>query len=129
MRPLLLAQTGSTISRRAVYRYFRATGTAGLDIAVLALADYLAARDGVGNTAEWEHLLEVVTQLLTHYFERHEETVAPPALVNGRDLIEELQLQPGPEVGRLLRLIQESQAAGDIHTREQALAFARHAHT
>jgi putative nucleotidyltransferase with HDIG domain len=132
MRPLLLAQAGPTISRRAVYRYFRATGTAGLDIAVLSLADYLAARNGVGDGAgsadEWERLLGIVGQLLTHYFDRHEETVAPPALVNGRDLIEELKLQPGPEVGRLLRLIQESQAAGDIHTREQALAFARQSH-
>lgn len=125
MRPLLLSQSQTTLSRRTVYRYFRTLGTAGLDVAVLSLADHLAARNGPGETGEWERLLDVVAQLLDHYFTRHEETVAPPPLVNGHDLITELHLSPGPEVGRLLRLIQESQAAGEIHTREQALAFAR----
>lgn len=129
MRPLLLAQSGRALSRRAVYRYFRAAGLAGLDVAILSLADHLAARNGPGEAAEWERLLSVVSQLLDHYFTRYEETVAPPLLVNGRDLITELNLIPGPEIGRLLRLIQESQAAGELHTREQALAFARRAHS
>ncbi len=127
MRPLLLSQSGHTLSRRAVYRYFRATGSAGLDIAILSLADHLATHNGPGETAEWDKLLNVVAQLLEHYFTRYEETVAPPVLVNGRDLITELNLTPGPEVGRLLRLIQENQAAGELHTREQALAFAHRA--
>jgi hypothetical protein len=34
-------------------------------------------------------------------------------------------LEPGPEIGRLLRLIQEAQAAGDITNREEALQFAQ----
>ncbi len=129
MRPLLLSQSGHTLSRRAVYRYFRATGFAGLDIAALSLADHLATHNGPGEAGEWERLLGVAVQLLDHYFTRYEETVSPPALVNGRDLIIELNLTPGPEVGRLLRLIQEAQAAGELHTRDQALAFARHAHS
>lgn len=129
MRPLLLAQSGRPLSRRTVYRYFRATGSAGVDVAILSLADHLAARHGPGEAAEWERLLSVVSQLLDHYFTRYEETVAPPLLVNGRDLITELNLPPGPEIGRLLRLIQEAQAAGEIHTRGQALALARRAHS
>ncbi|NJN53932.1 MAG: HDIG domain-containing protein [Anaerolineae bacterium] len=129
MRPFLLNQSvfnqgGSILSRRVVYRYFRATGEAGLDIAILCLADHLAAHNGSGEEVEWQQLLKIVGQLLDHYFAHYEETVAPPLLVNGRDLITELHLQPGPEVGRLLRLIQEGQAAGEIHTREEALAFA-----
>ncbi len=124
MRPLLLSQAGPTLSRRAVYRYFRATGGAGLDVAVLSLADHLATYDGPGDAAAWETLVSIVAQLFTHYFEHHEETVAPPPLVNGRDLMTELHLPPGPEVGRLLRLIQEAQAAGEVHTREQAIQLA-----
>lgn len=127
MRPFLLAQSGRTLSRRAVYRYFRAVGSAGLDITILSLADHLAAHNGPGAAAEWEQLLSVVAQLLDHYFTRYEETVAPPPLVNGRDLITELSLTPGPEIGRLLRLIQEAQAAGELHTREEALALAQRA--
>jgi hypothetical protein len=46
----------------------------------------------------------------------------PPApLVRG----DELGLEPGPEIGRILDLIDEERAAGTISTREEALALAR----
>jgi poly(A) polymerase/tRNA nucleotidyltransferase (CCA-adding enzyme) len=69
-----------------------------------------------------------VEQLCYHYFEQHEETVAPPLLVDGRTLMHALNLAPGPEIGRLLRLIQEAQAAGELPTAESAIEFARTAH-
>jgi poly(A) polymerase-like protein len=40
---------------------------------------------------------------------------------------DELGLPPGPEVGRLLELIEEERAAGTISTREEALELARRA--
>ncbi len=125
MRPLHLANNATGPSRRAIFRYFRDTGSAGLDIGLLALADHLATYDGPGETAHWLRLLDVVTTLFSHYFERHAETVAPPPLIDGRDLMNELHMQPGPEIGRILRLIQEAQAAGELSTRADALAFAR----
>ncbi len=38
---------------------------------------------------------------------------------------DELGVPPGPEVGRILAAIDEERAAGEISTREEALAFAR----
>jgi len=128
MRPMLLANTGRPVSRRAVFRFYRDTGAAGLDICLLSLADHLAMYDGVGDEAAWERLVGVTAVLLQNYFEEHDKTVAPVALVDGHTLIKELNLQPGPEVGRLLRLIQEAQAAGDISTMAEAVAFARQSH-
>ncbi|MCB8984051.1 MAG: HDIG domain-containing protein [Ardenticatenaceae bacterium] len=125
MRPMLLAATGSAPSRRAIYRYFQATQTAGLDICLLSLADHLGTYGGPGPEAEWQQLVAVVTRLLAHYFDHHTDTVAPEPLVDGHDLIRLLQIQPGPEIGRLLRLIQEAQAAGEIHNREDALLLAQ----
>jgi hypothetical protein len=37
----------------------------------------------------------------------------------------ELQLKPGPVVGRLLAAIREAQATGEVNTRRQAYEFAR----
>ena len=46
----------------------------------------------------------------------------PPApLVRG----DELGLEPGPEIGRILAVIDEERAAGTIATREDALELAR----
>lgn len=124
MRPMLLAAAGGQPSRRAIYRYFQATQTAGLDIALLSLADHLGTYGGPGPAAAWAQLVAVVARLLAHYFDHHADTVAPAPLVNGHDLIHLLHIQPGPEIGRLLRLIQEAQAAGEIHSREEALGLA-----
>ncbi len=124
MRPLLLVQDqGGQPSRRAVYRYFQAAGKNGLDIGLLALADHLATYDGRGAGQTWPKLLNLVTNLFQYYFEKPQEAVKPPPLVNGRDLIDLLDMEPGPEIGRMLRLIAENQAAGEINSREEALQF------
>ncbi len=125
MRPLLLLNAGGLPSRRAVYRYFRDTQTAGLDIGLLTLADHLGTYDGPGSAEAWAHLIAIVARLFSHYFDHYTDTVAPAPLLDGRDLITHLRLLPGPEIGRLLRLVQEAQAAGEIHTRAEALEFAR----
>lgn len=128
MRPLHLANSGGKPSRRAVYRYFQGTAVSGVNIALLSLADHLATYNSTGPEKQWQALLQVVHELCYHYFERHEETVMPPPLVDGRTLMQALDLPPGPEVGRLLRLIQEAQAAGELETAATALEFARACH-
>lgn len=126
MRPLFLAQAqGADPSRRAVYRYFKATGHNGLDIGLLALADHLATYDGSGEGQAWETVVGLVARLFQFYFEKHEETVKPAPLVNGQDLMTILAMEPGPEIGRVLRLIEEGQAAGEIRSRDEALRFAQ----
>jgi putative nucleotidyltransferase with HDIG domain len=112
-------------SRRAVYRYFRAARSAGLDVALLSLADDLARYNGPGPQAEWARACAVVAHLFHLYFTSYEEVILPPRLVDGRALMQALALKPGPEVGRLLSLIQEAQASGEVVDAEGALALAR----
>ena len=45
--------------------------------------------------------------------------------MRGDELIAELELEPGPEVGRLLDAIDEAAFAGEVSTREDALELAR----
>jgi putative nucleotidyltransferase with HDIG domain len=120
-----LARSAEGLSRRAAYRFFRATGDAGIDVALLSLADHISVL-GPGPLPEsWPRRLGVTEALLGHYFEQAEEVVAPPPLIGGHDLMDELGLRPGPEVGRLLEAVREAQAAGEVHTRQEALALAR----
>jgi tRNA nucleotidyltransferase/poly(A) polymerase len=124
MRIHLLAQTDQEISRRAIYRYFQATGTAGVDICLLSLADTLATYGPTLPVETWEAELEVARTLLEAWFERKEELVAPPRLVDGNDLMTLLNLPPGRMIGELLALIREKQAEGVLTSREQILGFA-----
>jgi hypothetical protein len=124
MRPLLLANQ-SSVSSRAIFRFFRATGEAGVDVLLHALADHLATYDLAGEDEGWPHLLDLSGRMLADYCERHAERVAPPPLLGGRDLLREFGLQPGPHIGELLEIVQEAQACGQVRSREEALALVR----
>jgi putative nucleotidyltransferase with HDIG domain len=124
LRPLFLAQGEDLPSRKAIYRFFRSTGEAGVDICLLSLADTLATYGPVIPQAVWAHQLDIVRVLLEAWWEKPEESVAPAALVNGDDLLETFQREPGPWVGRLLEAIREAQATGEISQREEALLIA-----
>jgi hypothetical protein len=123
LRPAHLARA-NRVTRRAVYRYFRATGCGGVDVVLLSLADHLATYGPNLQEHRWARRLAVADTLLTHCFEHYEETVDPPPLVTGNDLMRALDLEPGPKIGRLLETIREAQAAGEIKTREEALRLA-----
>ncbi|MCA2000536.1 MAG: HD domain-containing protein [Chloroflexi bacterium] len=120
-----LERDKQTPSRKAIYRFFRDSGAAGVDLVLLALADLRAARAHTLTVETWTVYLDVARILFEHYYEKPEEVVSPPRLLDGNLLMKELGVQPGPVVGRLLESIRENQAAGKIQTREQALAFAR----
>ncbi|MBN2148490.1 MAG: HD domain-containing protein, partial [Anaerolineales bacterium] len=124
MRPLLLAQMDELPSRRAIYRYFRDTGPAGVDICLLSLADTLGTYGASLPQEVWARQLDVIRLLLEAWWEKPSENIAPPPLLNGRDLIEQLGLQPGPLIGQLLEAIREAQASGQVTTPEQAIALA-----
>ncbi len=125
MRPRQLSQ-GTPPTRRAIYRYFRDTGEAGVDIVLLSLADFLAkSASGPPPQEEWAQHLDVCAQLLGAYFERPEEAVSPPALINGHDLIAAFGLEAGPQIGKLLEAVREAQAAGEIADRAAALDYVR----
>jgi len=114
-----------TPSRKAIYRFFRDGGQAGVDLILLALADVRGTRANDLTIEVWNSYLDIARILLENYWERPEEVVTPPRLLDGNDLMKELSLFPGPQIGALLEAIRENQAAGKIETKEQALAFAR----
>ncbi|HYZ85664.1 MAG TPA: CCA tRNA nucleotidyltransferase [Bryobacteraceae bacterium] len=52
-----------------------------------------------------------------------QEQIAPPRLLTGADLIDE-GWTPGPDFGEALRVVEDAQLEGSIHTREEALELA-----
>lgn len=124
MRPGQLSELGPGLTHRAIYRFFRATGAAGPEVLLHSLADHLATRGPQLRPEGWYAHLSWTGTLLELYYEAG-ETLRPQPLVRGDDLIQELQLAPGPIIGHLLEEIREGQAAGEVRTRDDALALAR----
>jgi len=112
-------------SRKAIYRFFRDTGQAGIDLVLLGLADLRGIQGSTLTQETWTAALDVARILLENYWEKPQETVVPPRLLDGNELMSELGLEPGRIVGQLLEAIREGQATGHIGNREQALELAR----
>ena len=92
---------------------------------ILTLADLRATYEQTLPQETWAAGLDIVRTLLEAWYEKKEEQVSPPILLDGNDLMRELKLQPGPLIGRLLEAVREAQAVGEVFTREQAMELAR----
>jgi tRNA nucleotidyltransferase/poly(A) polymerase len=99
LRAVRSARPPADLSPREVHRFRRATEPFALEA-----VDYLGGEP---------HLRDAVLCA------RRDEPAEP--LLRG----DELGVPPGPEVGRLLALIAEERAAGEVSTREQALELVR----
>jgi tRNA nucleotidyltransferase/poly(A) polymerase len=122
MRPLLL-QSGGPVTRRAVFRFFRATGPSGVAVCVFFLADTLATFGPELDLENWQTALSTAHALLEGYLERAEEIIRPAPLLTGDDLIRRFGLAPGPQIGELLDALREAQAAGEVASMEEAVAL------
>jgi putative nucleotidyltransferase with HDIG domain len=110
------------LDRRRAYRYLRATEPWPCSSVVLSLGDRLATR---GPSSRLRHLrrhAETADELLGLISQVERETSEP--LLRGDEIAEAAGVS-GPEISRLVALLAEEQAAGDVTTREEALAFVR----
>jgi poly(A) polymerase len=123
MRPGQMSQQGLP-TQRAIYRYFRDCGEAGIDILFLSLADHLATRGPNLDMAGWTEHARMVEYVLEKHFEQ-QELVEPTRLVDGNDLINIFGLSPGPAIGEILEAVREAQASGELNDREEALDHIR----
>jgi poly(A) polymerase len=111
------------LGRRAVYAYLKASEPVGVDVTLLSVADRLATRGDNAEQAIDAHLRVARAMLEDALSWRAEGT--PKPLWRGDELAREIGISAGPRVGELLEELTKAQYAGEITTREQALAYAR----
>ena len=121
LRPAQMAD-GEFPTRRAIYRYFRDTGDGGIDILLLALADYLASRGPLVSMEEWRRHCRLMNYVLEEH-DKQQSEILPVKLIDGNDIMSAFGLTPGPLIGKLLATANEAHASGELSTREEALAL------
>jgi poly(A) polymerase len=119
----LLVHEPQPLARRTVFGYLRACSPVEVDVTLLSVADRLATRGERARESIDAHL-DTARRLLPDAL-RWRADGPPRPLVRGTELLAELAIPPGPLIGELLERLAEAQYAGDVRTREQALAYAR----
>ncbi len=123
LRPVQMSHEGLP-SHRAIYRFFRDAGEAGIDTLFLSLADHLATGGSKLDPDGWREHTGIVDHVLARRFEEQSRP-QPAKLVDGHDLISIFGITPGPGLGALLEAVREARAAGEVTTRQEALDYVR----
>jgi hypothetical protein len=123
MRIHHFSKPGVEMTNRAVYRYFRDLGAAGVDNALLSLADTLAAFEDTLQIEAWKREVQAVEKLFTAWFNRQEALIQPPKLLDGKDLQRIFGLKPSPLLGESLEALREAQAAGEVGDEKAAINY------
>ncbi len=110
------------LSPRALYGYLRTCDPVQVEVTLLSVADRLATRGRNSEQAISRHL-ELARQLMPAALAWRQAPPRPP--LRGDELVRELGLQPGPELGRVLAELELEAFAGELQDRDQALQRAR----
>jgi len=123
MRPIhLLNQTGT--SQRALARFFRLGPELFWPLLLLLGSNHMAARGPQSPSGTIQPLRQCISGWLDFYYEQLKPREMEPPLLNGRQLMEDLHLSPGPIVGKLLHNLADLQWEGRITSRDEALKHA-----
>ena len=106
-----------------MFRFYEHAGDGAVATLCLNMADYLAARGPLLDRREWREHCDLIAGILA--FGAEPEAQPPSRLATGYDLMEAFALKPGPQVGELLRAIEEAQAIGEATSRDDALRLAQ----
>jgi putative nucleotidyltransferase with HDIG domain len=110
------------LSRRALYGYLTTCAPVEVDVTLLSVADRLATRGRKAGESIARHVdlaREVLPEALAWRAQGRREP-----LVRGDVLAHTLELDDGPQLGRLLAAIDEARFAGEVVTPDDAIALA-----
>jgi poly(A) polymerase len=130
LRPSQAAAPGKQPSTRAIYRYRRDLGEVSIDTLYLNMADYIAAKGptmlepGYDKT-EWRLHCDRIEALLQKDDGQGNQSTGSARLLDGRQIMEQFCLEPGPVVGALLGILDEAKDSGEISNKADAMNMVR----
>lgn len=123
LRPGQLFHQGDPTDR-AIFRFYRNMGEDVPELILLALSDFRAT-NGPGLQAGRERAEQKLFELLDRYFVYVDEAKNLPRLLDGKDVMDLLEITAGPVIGSLLESLEEARQLGEITNRKQAEDFVR----
>lgn len=113
------------IHRREVFRILHTSKDTSPAVLLVSLARSLAVRQPQFDPDEWKIQVQNAAKIFEVYFGDEYQRIGTSKILSGTELMAELGIMPGPEVGRMLLAIDEAFFVGDIHTADEAIEMAR----
>jgi tRNA nucleotidyltransferase/poly(A) polymerase len=116
------------LARRTVFAYLQRTSPVEVDVTLLSIADRLAGRSPIGRGNRADESIDAHMRLARPLLAdalRWRADGPPQPLWRGDELASALAIPTGPRLGEILRELAAAQYAGEVCTRDEALAHAR----
>ncbi|ACC98788.1 Metal-dependent phosphohydrolase [Elusimicrobium minutum Pei191] len=143
LRPSNLA-SNDVLTDKAVYKFFRDMGEAGVPMLLLCWSDYCSyiTRNQLfkilplttkpvmtideskekGNVSKTLRHMQVVNHLFKKYFEQTPK-INPPKIIDGKEIMTALKIKPGPVIGEILEAVALAQVEGKVKNKSDAVKF------
>ena len=122
LRPGYLAANQQP-TQRAIFRYFRDTGSDALAVLLLSLADQRATKGPLTTALSRVRHEKTVKMLVRKLLKKNNEKKMI-RLLNGNEIMKKFKLSASPLVGAVLSALEEAQAIGKIKNKKAAFALA-----
>ena len=111
------------LNDKVMMRYVRKSADNAIDTIIIAKADRVSAQGPEITKELVEENITLLDKLLQFYLNT-KETLAPlPKLLDGREVMSILNINPSPMLGKILNELHEAQISGDILTKDDAVRF------
>lgn len=111
------------LNDKVMMRYVRKSADNAIDTIIIAKADRVSAQ-GLEITKELvEENITLLDKLLQFYLNTKETLTPLPKLIDGREVMSILNINPSPILGKILNELHEAQISGDILTKDDAVRF------
>ena len=111
------------VQDKAFLKFYRKMDGYVIDVIILAMADRLSAR-GVKVTDDIVNKnISNLTKLLNDYLEKYKNLKPLPKLLNGKEIMNILNIKQSPKLGAVINELKEAQISGNVNTKEEAIEF------
>ena len=113
----------SADNQKAFARFVRKMGSDTLDIIELSRADRLSAQGEAVTKEMTQAALNHLDNLSAYYNKVKSIAQNPKCLLDGREIMQELNINPSKKVGAIIEELIEQQLMGTIKTKQDALNY------
>ncbi len=118
--------TAMPLDRRQIFAYLDRTDPVSIDVTLLTVADRLAARGKaeIAGPGMVSGHLELASEMVGHGLD-WDRSGPPEQFLPGNELAAKLGIEPGPELGKVIKELAAARYAGEINDANEAVEHAR----
>lgn len=110
---------------KAFMKFYRKMEGYVIDVIILAMADRLSARGEKITEEIVNNNINALTNLLNNYLSLRKDIKPLEKLLDGREIMEILHLEPSQKLGKIITTLKEAQISGIVNTKDEAVEFVK----